>query len=244
MVNEELLRKTKMMRKIFIVVCMCLLALHVDAQRPKGTFSLVPRVGACIANLSNNEVVVLSGSNGNETVIKSKYNPRFAGGLDLEYQAFPLTSFSVGAFYSQQGCRFSDFEQKEKDVMVSTDQYREKFDYVQLPLMVNQYVMEGLAIKVGVQFGFLVNARVSYNETNFTLKNDGTREVDSKLKTDVDVKDFRRQFDFSIPIGASYEYMNVVLDLRYHLGFCSTYKDKSLPKEKNRFFTFTVGYKL
>ena len=232
------------MKKVFFAVCMCLLVQHVDAQRPKGTFSLVPRVGACIANLSNNEIYLLSGSSGQERVLKSKYNPRFAGGLDLEYQAFPTTSFSVGALYSQQGCRFSEYESKEANVIVSIDHDREKFDYVQLPLMVNQYVMEGLALKVGVQFCFLVNARVSYNETNFTLNKDGTREVDSKQKVDVDVKDFRRQFDFSIPIGASYEYMNVVLDLRYHLGFCSTYKDESLPKEKNRFFTFTVGYKL
>ena len=232
------------MKKVFLAVCMCLLALHVDAQRPKGTFSLVPRVGACIANLSGNEVVVLSGSSGQNRVLKSKYNPRFAAGLDLEYQAFPTTSFSVGALYSQQGCRFSEYESKEANVIVSIDHHREKFDYVQLPLMVNQYVMEGLALKAGVQFGFLVNARVGYNETNFTLNKDGSREVDSRQKTDVDVKDFRRQFDFSIPIGASYEYMNVVLDIRYHLGLCSTYKDKSLPKEKNRFFTFTVGYKL
>ena len=70
------------MNKVLLAVCMCLLALHVDAQRPKGTFSLVPRVGACIANLSGNEIVVLSGSNGQDRVLKSKYNPRFAAGLD------------------------------------------------------------------------------------------------------------------------------------------------------------------
>ena len=49
--------------------------------------------------------------------------------------------------------------------------------------------------------------------------------------------------DVSIPVGISYEYLNVVLDARYHFGLTKLYKDESWPTEKNKVFTFTVGYK-
>ena len=46
--------------------------------------------------------------------------------------------------------------------------------------------------------------------------------------------------DISIPLGLSYEYMNVVVDARYNWGLT---KIHNLTDSKNSFFTFTVGYK-
>ena len=36
----------------------------------------------------------------------------------------------------------------------------------------------------------------------------------------------------------------LILDLRYNLGLKKIYKDKDMPKEKNTFFLFTMGYRL
>ena len=54
-------------------------------------------------------------------------------------------------------------------------------------------------------------------------------------------KDGYSKTDFSIPVGISYEYMNVVLDARYNLGLSKVHKDLG---SKNRSFTFSVGYRL
>ncbi len=230
------------MKKFLFLFCLSLVASGATAQKAKGSFSLIPRVGASVANFTNNEIYY--GLSTNDHSLKSKYNARFVGGMELEYQAFPLTSFSVGAFYSQQGCRFSEFEVKDARTASSTDQFREKFDYVQVPLLVNQYLASGFAVKAGVEFGFLTDAHISYRETGFKLKEDGSREREYTNKVNNDVKDMHNSFDISIPVGVSYEYMNVILDARYHFGLRGIYKDKTLPKEKNSFFTFTVGYRI
>ena len=59
-----------------------------------------------------------------------------------------------------------------------------------------------------------------------------------KVRTDF----YGSTFDLSIPVGASYEYMNVILDARYNLGLTNIYK-YDLIKSKNRVITVTVGYR-
>ena len=46
--------------------------------------------------------------------------------------------------------------------------------------------------------------------------------------------------DFSIPVGVSYEFNNVVLDARYNWGLTNVAKNAD---NKNSVFQFTVGYK-
>ena len=52
----------------------------------------------------------------------------------------------------------------------------------------------------------------------------------------MDQKSVMRSMDVSIPVGLSYEYLNVVLDARYHFSLTDIYKDKSWPTEKNKVF--------
>ena len=99
-----------------------------------------------------------------------------------------------------------------------------KLDYINIPILLNYYVYKGLAVKAGVQPGFNVSSKIE-NSSNKA----GEYNTNS--------------FYFSIPFGVSYEYLNVVLDARYHFGLTRLYKDDSWPTEKNKFFTFTVGYK-
>ena len=118
-----------------------------------------------------------------------------------------------------------------------------KLDYIQCPLTVNQYVAEGLAVKAGVQLGFLVRSVFSYSITPITHLENGIKEYGETDDMDTDQKSVRRSVDVSIPVGISYEYLNVVLDARYHFGLSKLYKNDSWPTEKNKVFTFTVGYK-
>lgn len=145
----------------------------------------------------------------------------FVGGVEGEYQATDLLSVSAGLLYSQQGYK-NDFSFAGKSIKSTA-----KLDYINIPIMANVYVVKGLAVKLGVQPGFNVNGKLK------TVINAGGQFQASK---DVDVK----TFDFSIPVGLSYEYQNVVLDARYNWGLT---KLQSNFDAKNSVFQVTLGYK-
>ncbi|WP_273532441.1 porin family protein [Leyella lascolaii] len=137
-------------------------------------------------------------------------------GAELEYQISDIFSISGGALYSQQGCEWSE------DGSTRTN----KLDYINIPILANVYVVKNLAVKVGVQPAFNVNSKAKASQGDSSVQ--GSIEG---IKT----------FDFSIPIGLSYEYKNIVIDGRYNFGLTkvSKYADS-----KNSVFQLTLGYKL
>ena len=140
----------------------------------------------------------------------------FVAGAELEYQASDIFSISAGALYSQQGC-------KGKEAGVTLTQ---KLDYINVPIMANVYVAPGFAVKLGVQPGFKVNAEAEAKNGSNRIAAGNSSEFNS--------------VDFSIPVGVSYEFSNVVLDARYNWGLTKAIKDLD---NKNTVFQFTVGYK-
>lgn len=212
----------------------------VKGQEPVGTFSLIPKIGVSLANLSGEKIYY----NDSDIPAKGKYNARFVGGVEAEYQMLPTTSISLGVGYVQQGCRYSDFEiGNTETISEGWDDVRSRIDYIQCPLTINQYLTDGLAVKAGIQVGFLVNSDFSYSITPIKHFTDGSIEYGKTEDMKTDQKSVMRSVDVSIPVGLSYEYMNVVLDARYHFSLTEIYKDKLWPSEKNKVFTITVGYK-
>ena len=136
-------------------------------------------------------------------------------GAELEYQLSDIFSISGGALYSQQGCEWSE------DGSTRTN----KLDYINIPVLANVYVVKNLAVKFGVQPAFNVNSKAKASQGDSSVQ--GSIEG---IKT----------FDFSIPIGLSYEYKNIVIDGRYNFGLTkvSKYADS-----KNSVFQITLGYK-
>ena len=136
-------------------------------------------------------------------------------GAELEYQISDIFSISGGALYSQQGCEWSEDGRTETN----------KLDYINIPVLANVYVVKNLAVKFGVQPAFNVNSKAKASQGDSSIQ--GSIEG---IKT----------FDFSIPIGLSYEYKNIVIDGRYNFGLTkvSKYADS-----KNSVFQITLGYK-
>lgn len=229
------------MKKLFVLVVMTLfVSLTMKGQESVGTFSLIPKIGVSIANVSGEKIYYEN----SEIPAKGKYNARFLGGVEAEYQMLPTTSVSLGVGYVQQGCRFSDLEiGNPQTISEGLDDVRSKLDYIQCPLTINQYLTDGLAVKAGIQLGFLVNSEFSFSLTPIKHFTDGSKEYGKTEDIEIDQKSVMRSVDISIPVGLSYEYLNVVLDARYHFGLTNLYKDKSWPTEKNKVFTLTVGYK-
>lgn len=138
-----------------------------------------------------------------------------AAGVEAEYQATDIFSVSAGLIYSMQGNKA-----KAEGVTQTT-----KLDYINIPILANVYVTKGLAVKLGVQPAFNVSDKVKL----------------SGGKASVEAEDVvAESFDFSIPVGLSYEFNNVVIDARYNFGVTNIAEGGDA---KNSVFQFTLGYK-
>lgn len=143
-----------------------------------------------------------------------------AAGVEGEYQVSDIFSLSLGAIYSQQGNKI------DKTVYGYNAKYTNKLDYINVPIMANVYVVPGLAVKLGVQPGFNVNSKGK----TVVAGEKGGQPFELNAKS----------VDFSIPVGLSYEYKNVVLDARYNWGLTKVWDNLD---SKNSVFQFTLGYK-
>ena len=140
-------------------------------------------------------------------------SPRYglAGGVEVEYQLTQKFSMSAGVLYSMQGAK-SD----QTYYTIKTEE-RVNVDY------------KGLALKFGVQPAFNVDSRYKIKGPGFGLSG-------SLTNVGIDVK----TFDFSIPIGLSFEYNNFVIDGRYNYGVTRIISGDD---SRNSVFQFTAGYK-
>lgn len=138
-----------------------------------------------------------------------------AAGVEAEYQATDIFSVSAGLIYSMQGNKA-----KEDGVTLTT-----KLDYINIPILANVYVTKGLAVKLGVQPAFNVSDKQKLSGGKASVE---AEEVGAE------------SFDFSIPVGLSYEYSNVVFDARYNFGVTNIADGGD---SKNSVFQITLGYK-
>ena len=101
--------------------------------------------------------------------------------------------------------------------------------YIDLPVMVKYFVIEGLSIEAGPQVSFLIDANQKF---------DGESE---------DIKEFMNTVDFGFNIGAGYALPNgLMFQARYNLGLMDISKEEDGAftnyDEKNNGFQISVGY--
>jgi len=145
-----------------------------------------------------------------------KFKPGFIAGIELEKYVSDMFGISGAIAISQQG-------HKDGNTKV-------KIDYAIIPILANVYVAEGLAIKAGVQPAFKMRAKATADGSTIDL--DKAFDL-----TDIKIK----SFDFSIPVGLSYEFSNVVIDARYTFGLTNYTNVKEIGK--NQAILITLGYK-
>lgn len=136
------------------------------------------------------------------TIADGDWKAGFAAGAELQYQATDKVGLAVSALYSAQGYKYNHITWTP--------------GYINIPVTLNYYVAQGLALKAGIQPGFMV------------AKDD---MIDGVLNT----------FDLSVPVGLSYEYQNFVFDARYNIGCTKVFKHAD--KGYNNVIQITVGYK-
>ena len=196
------------MKKLMIVAAMMLMSTGAFAQ---GMF-VKPMVGATLSTLTGD-------------VEDTKFRLGLGAGAEFGYMFSEQFGATAGVLVSMQGCKYKDNEYL-KD-------YGTTLTYLNIPILANLYLLPGLAVKAGVQPGFLLSAKSKGKE----------RLLGDWEEFDVSGTDGLKKFDFSIPLGLSYEISDFVIDARYNLGLSNIYKDSD-DKVKNGVIMLTVGYKI
>ena len=184
------------MKKLFIAALMMVSSVASFAQHSVGSVSIQPKVGGTLTTFAGKDS---KGANMKLGLI---------AGAEVEYQATDLIGLTAGLNYAMQGCAIDD-------PLPNIDT-----EYFNIPLVANFYVARNFALKVGVQPGFLMSAKLD------------------KL----DVKKAYKSFDLSIPVGASYEIENFVIDARYNFGVTNV-NESDATKTHNSVIQLTLGYK-
>lgn len=181
-----------------------------NAQNDVGKVTIQPKVGLNIADIANDD----------------ENNPRFGlvAGAEFEYQVTERLGLAAGLIYSAQGDKASAIDVNGNKIKMT-----EQLDYINIPIVANIYVVKGLAVKLGIQPG--LNLKDDYE-----LKSGGITVSGSMSDLGVDIQ----SFDFSVPVGLSYEYKKFVVDARYNIGLTKILDGYNY---KNVVFQFTFGYK-
>ena len=187
------------MKKLMILAVMMVATLTANAQQKVGSWSITP---TGVFNLST-----IVGDNSSDASMKVG----LAAGADAMYQLSSLVGLSGGLYYSMQGANASG------DNKVNIDE-------LLIPLMANFYVYPNLALRVGLQPGFIVEAKAK------------------KDKIERDIMDECQSVEISLPLGISYEYRNFVFGARYNLGLSKINKGNG--SQRNSVLMFSLGYKI
>ena len=188
------------MKKLFMIAALMVATLSASAQNEQGVITLQPKVGMNLSTITGD---------GDQ---KMKFG--LVAGAEAEYGISENFGIDFGVLYSMEGCRFKA-DGADKSLFWN-------LDYINIPILAQFYPTKGLALKAGVQPGFNVRHKASYDGNSANMD-----DVNS--------------FNFSIPVGLSYEISSFVIDARYNIGITKIFKDAE--KGRNSTISLTVGYK-
>ncbi|MAP81197.1 MAG: outer membrane channel superfamily protein [Aequorivita sp.] len=162
----------------------------------------------------------------------------FAQGIDLGIKAganfakisdvsdlSSKTGFQAGVF---AGVKFTEKVAIQADLLYSQqgaefDYGKFDLNYVNVPIVLKYYLVQGLNVQVGPQFGFILDDEI-YEESI-----GGVRFEENAEKSDV-----------SGIVGAGYDFpFGVRVDARYNFGFTDVLENND---SKNNVFSIALGY--
>lgn len=114
-------------------------------------------------------------------------------------------------------------------VAVGQYEFQDNFTYLSVPIMVKFYLVSGLNIHVGPQFGFLI---------------DGERKGSFLGQSfNEDIKDYYKKSDISVSVGGGWDFpFGLNLDVRYNIGIQDINDQADGNEAKSRVFQVSVGW--
>ncbi len=137
------------------------------------------------------------------------------------------TGFQAGIF---AGIKFTDKVAIQADVLYSQqgaefDYGKFDLNYVNIPIVLKYYLVQGLNIQAGPQFGFILDDDIYVDAF-------GTNSIEANAE----------KSDVSGVVGAGYDFpFGVRVDARYNFGLTDVTKYDSL-EGKNNVFSIALGY--
>ncbi len=153
-----------------------------------------------------------------------KAGVNFASISDVNVDLSSRTGFQAGIF---AGIKFTDKVGIQADLLYSQqgaefDAGKFELSYVNVPIVLKYYLVQGLNLQAGPQFGFVVDDKISLNVFG---------EIADAEKADV-----------SGIIGAGYDFpLGIRMDARYNFGFTDVSNDVA-GNNKNNVFSLALGY--
>ncbi len=121
------------MKKILMMAAMMVVTVAAKAQFAPGTWTLQPKVGIELTEISADD---------------AKFKFGLGAGVEGQYQVNNWFGLSAALMYQQQGSKVKNFDEKYK------------LAYLNIPVMAKFYVTKGLSLNAGLQLGFLTSAKV------------------------------------------------------------------------------------
>lgn len=170
------------------------------------------------------------GGDAEDTNVRAGFNAGVVA--EIKYGNFAV---QPEVLYSQQGSELevNYFTGTTLDGSVN---YTTKLNYINVPVALKYYIVEGLSLQAGPQIGFLINA-----EEKSEITADGESETN-----EVDAKNNYEKIDFSVFGGVGYDLpMGVFFQVRYIAGLSNINKDPETANIElsNNVLSFSVGYK-
>lgn len=193
------------MKKQILVFATILMGMSVSAQSWSEEFQIGARGGVNFANVVDSDFDSPDG------------RTSFYLGLLAELPLSERFSVQPEVFYSGQGYDINDLpNQRDAEFQI---------DYIQVPLLAKFYLIEGLNLHAGPQFGFKVNEEIDFAPND----NGGDFDTDS-IKT----------FDFQLTGGVEYKFaQSFFVQARYAYGLSEVIDNSEI---HNSVFSAGLGY--
>ena len=209
------------MKKNFLILALMAITMTTQAQHEEGDITIQPRIGVSFSNITGDDLF--------SEDTKMKVNLTY--GFEAEYYFTDQLSVAGGLLFTNQGYKFDYFDTSNSNYTATFDYY-----YAVVPITLNYYLVEGLAVKAGIQPSFRVKTKLKTDDRKMDLD-----EALDFLFPNQEVT--MNKFDLSIPVGFSYEYNKIVFDARYNFGLIKLFKGIDV-SSRNSLITLTLGYKL
>lgn len=196
------------MKKVLLLAVALMATVTMSAQQ----MYLKPMVGGTLATFTSSD--------------DAKFKLGLVGGAEFGYKVMESLDVTAGALIAMQGSGYKDTNYL-KDASAT-------LTVLNIPILANYYIIPGLAVKAGIQPGFLLSSKSKGTEIY-----NGIEEKYENTSTDG-----LEKFGLSIPMGVSYEFSDFVIDARYNLGLTNVSKHNGDKKPKNSVFMLTLGYKI
>ena len=131
------------MKKMMMIAAMMVATLSANAQLADGTFSLQPKVGLTLSEITGDDARTKAG---------------FTAGVEAQYQMKSWFGLAAGVQYAQQGSKV-----KGVDPKIS-------LGYINVPIMAKFYPVKGLALGAGIQPGFMTSAKITGDNADVNIK--------------------------------------------------------------------------